>query len=81
MTFQPVHSHAYARVRLSDVVSGQIRQLISNGTLLPGQRLPAERDLAEQLNVSRPSLRRHSFVSNRTDSFARRGAAASSCRT
>lgn len=53
--FQPVHS--YTRVRIADVVSDQIRALISSGALTPGQRLPAERDLAEQLSVSRPSLR------------------------
>ncbi|MEZ2351267.1 FadR/GntR family transcriptional regulator [Caballeronia sp. RCC_10] len=70
MTFQPVHSHSYARVRLSDVVSGQIRELISNGTLLPGQRLPAERDLAEQLNVSRPSLR-EALIRLESDGFIR----------
>jgi GntR family transcriptional regulator, transcriptional repressor for pyruvate dehydrogenase complex len=70
MTFQPVHAHAYARVRLSDVVSGQIRELISNGTLLPGQRLPAERDLAEQLNVSRPSLR-EALIRLESDGFIR----------
>jgi GntR family transcriptional regulator, transcriptional repressor for pyruvate dehydrogenase complex len=70
MTFQPVHPHAYARVRLSDVVSGQIRQLISDGTLLPGQRLPAERDLAEQLNVSRPSLR-EALIRLESDGFIR----------
>ncbi|MEA3092168.1 MAG: GntR family transcriptional regulator, transcriptional repressor for pyruvate dehydrogenase complex, partial [Caballeronia sp.] len=55
MPFQPVHS--YTRTRIADVVSDQIRALITSGALLPGQRLPAERDLAEQLNVSRPSLR------------------------
>jgi GntR family transcriptional repressor for pyruvate dehydrogenase complex len=55
MLFQPVNS--YARVRISEVVSDQVRALISSGALRPGQRLPAERDLAEQLNVSRPSLR------------------------
>jgi GntR family transcriptional repressor for pyruvate dehydrogenase complex len=70
MTFQPVHPHSYARVRLSDVVSGQIRELISNGTLLPGQRLPAERDLAEQLNVSRPSLR-EALIRLESDGFIR----------
>jgi GntR family transcriptional repressor for pyruvate dehydrogenase complex len=53
--FQPVHS--YTRVRIADVVSDQIRALITSGALSPGQRLPAERDLAEQLKVSRPSLR------------------------
>ncbi|MDR5757725.1 FCD domain-containing protein [Caballeronia sp. LZ035] len=70
MTFQPVQSHSYARVRISDVVSGQIRELISNGTLLPGQRLPAERDLAEQLNVSRPSLR-EALIRLESDGFIR----------
>jgi GntR family transcriptional regulator, transcriptional repressor for pyruvate dehydrogenase complex len=70
MTFQPVHPHAYARVRLSDVVSGQIRELISRGSLLPGQRLPAERDLAEQLNVSRPSLR-EALIRLESDGFIR----------
>ena len=68
MTFQPVHS--YSRVRLSDVVSGQIRSLISSGTLLPGQRLPAERELAEQLNVSRPSLR-EALIRLESDGFIR----------
>ena len=68
MTFQPVHS--YARVRLSDVVSGQIRSLISSGSLLPGQRLPAERELAEQLNVSRPSLR-EALIRLESDGFIR----------
>jgi GntR family transcriptional repressor for pyruvate dehydrogenase complex len=55
MTFQPVHS--YSRVRIADVVADQIRALIGSGALRPGERLPAERDLAEQLKVSRPSLR------------------------
>lgn len=55
MTFEPVQS--YTRVRLSDVVSDQIKALIAKGELSPGQRLPAERDLSVQLNVSRASLR------------------------
>lgn len=55
MTFQPVES--YHRTRISDVVADQIKSLIYDGTLLPGQRLPTERELAAQLNVSRPSLR------------------------
>ncbi|OLL28538.1 GntR family transcriptional regulator [Burkholderia sp. SRS-W-2-2016] len=55
MPFTPIPS--FARKRLSDVVSDQIKQLISEGTLMPGDRLPAERDLAAQLGVSRPSLR------------------------
>ncbi|MGF6598906.1 GntR family transcriptional repressor for pyruvate dehydrogenase complex [Paraburkholderia sp. GAS448] len=55
MQFRPIPT--FTRKRLSDVVSDQIKQLISDGALRPGDRLPAERDLATQLGVSRPSLR------------------------
>ncbi len=43
--------------RLYQQVADQIRGLIQGGQFLPGARLPAERDLAHQLGVSRPSLR------------------------
>ena len=43
--------------KLSNSVVRQIEQLILRGVLLPGERLPSERDLAEKLGVSRPSLR------------------------
>ncbi|WP_397542499.1 FCD domain-containing protein [Roseovarius salis] len=43
--------------KLSDAVTRQIEKLILRGILRPGERLPAERDLAERLGVSRPSLR------------------------
>ncbi len=43
--------------KLSTSVVRQIEQLILRGVLSPGDRLPAERDLAERLGVSRPSLR------------------------
>ncbi len=43
--------------RVSDIVVGKIEQSILEGTLKPGQRLPAERKFAEQMGVSRPSLR------------------------
>lgn len=36
---------------------GTFKRLISDGTLAPGQRLPAEREMASNLNVSRGSLR------------------------
>jgi GntR family transcriptional repressor for pyruvate dehydrogenase complex len=55
MQFGPIQS--FSRTRLSDVVAEQIKSLISSGALRPGDRLPAERDLAMQLGVSRPSLR------------------------
>jgi GntR family transcriptional repressor for pyruvate dehydrogenase complex len=52
MPFQKVHPE-----KLSTAVVRQIEQLILRGILRPGERLPAERDLADRLGVSRPSLR------------------------
>lgn len=43
--------------RLYQQVADQIRSLIQSGHFRLGQRLPAERELAQQLGVSRPSLR------------------------
>lgn len=43
--------------RLADVIVEQLQSMILEGTLKPGERLPAERVLAEQFGVSRPSLR------------------------
>lgn len=43
--------------KLSNTVVRQIEQLILRGILRPGERLPSERDLAEKMDVSRPSLR------------------------
>lgn len=44
-------------VRLSDSIAEQIEVLISARGLKAGDRLPAERQLAQELNVSRSSLR------------------------
>ena len=52
MPFQKVASE-----KLSQSVVRQIEQLILRGILRPGERLPSERDMAEKLGVSRPSLR------------------------
>ena len=41
--------------RLYRQIADQIRTLIGKGEVQPGARLPAERDLARQLGVSRPS--------------------------
>lgn len=43
--------------KLSSAVTRQVEKLILRGILRPGERLPAERELAERLGVSRPSLR------------------------
>ena len=52
MPFRPVTPE-----KLSTAVIRQIEQLILRGILRPGERLPPERELAERLKVSRPSLR------------------------
>jgi DNA-binding FadR family transcriptional regulator len=43
--------------RLYRQIAEQLRSLIATGEFIPGGRLPAERDLARQLGVSRPSVR------------------------
>lgn len=43
-------------VPLADVIANQIQEMILEGVLRPGEKLLAERDLAEKLGVSRPSL-------------------------
>lgn len=43
--------------RLYRQIADQLRQLITQGEFALGSRLPAERDLATQLGVSRPSVR------------------------
>lgn len=43
--------------RLYRQVAEQIRMLIETGELKPGSRLPPERQLAERLSVSRPTVR------------------------
>ena len=43
--------------RLYRQIAEQLRQLIAAGEFQVGARLPAERDLASQLGVSRPSVR------------------------
>ena len=52
MPFQPVDSR-----RLYEQVADQIGGLVRRGEFTAGQRLPAERDLAKMLAVSRPVVR------------------------
>ncbi len=50
----------YSRIRSSrlyEQIVEQIEQLILDGKLHPGDQLPAERELAEQFNVSRTAVR------------------------
>ena len=48
---------AVRRKRLFEDVAGQIRKLIAEGALQPGDLLPPERQLAERFGVSRNSVR------------------------
>nr|BEP20343.1 pyruvate dehydrogenase complex transcriptional repressor PdhR [Morganella morganii subsp. sibonii] len=51
---------AYSKIRqpkLADVIEQRLEHLILDGTLSPGEKLPPERELAKQFDVSRPSLR------------------------
>lgn len=43
--------------RLYQLIADKVRALIRQGNYAEGSRLPPERDLAQQLGVSRPSLR------------------------
>ena len=52
MPFQRINSD-----RIATAIIEQIETLILQGVLRPGDRLPAERDMAEQMDVSRPTLR------------------------
>lgn len=50
--FRPIR-----KVSIAEEIAKQIMDLISSGSLRPGQRLPSERDLCEHFGASRPSLR------------------------
>ena len=43
--------------KLSDAIAAQLERMILEGSLESGQRLPSERELAVQLEVSRPTVR------------------------
>jgi DNA-binding FadR family transcriptional regulator len=43
--------------RISETIVEQVRQLMRQGQLRPGDRLPAERDLCERFGVSRVTVR------------------------
>jgi GntR family transcriptional regulator, transcriptional repressor for pyruvate dehydrogenase complex len=50
--FQPIRLE-----RVADKVAKQLKKAISDGLLKVGDRLPPERELAEKMGVSRPSVR------------------------
>ena len=52
LKFQPIQMR-----RTFDEICGRIREQLALGVLKPGDKLPRERDLAEQLGVSRSVLR------------------------
>lgn len=55
-----VHNDGMAEVvpvRAHEAVIDYIRDLIETGDLAPGDRLPAERDLADEVGISRPMVR------------------------
>lgn len=52
MPFKKIESE-----KLASAVIRQIEELILQGILRPGERLPSERELSDRLGVSRPSLR------------------------
>jgi GntR family transcriptional repressor for pyruvate dehydrogenase complex len=45
------------KVSIAEEIAKQIMELISSGSLRPGQRLPSERELVEHFQASRPSIR------------------------
>lgn len=46
-----------SKITIADSVAQQIKQLILDQKLRPGDRLPSQRDLANQLRVGRPAIR------------------------
>lgn len=52
VSYSPVHTR-----RAFEEVTGQIRTQIAKGALRPGDRLPSERELAEQFSLSRNTVR------------------------
>ena len=53
---QPVFKEVQVE-KVSDKIADQLALLIQDGRLLPGDKLPSERDLIKMMNVGRSSLR------------------------
>jgi len=54
---EPMTYQRIKQGKIADAIVEQLEKLILDGVLEPGERLPSERDLAQQMDVSRPSLR------------------------
>ncbi|GAB4251013.1 MAG: FadR/GntR family transcriptional regulator [Thermoleophilia bacterium] len=61
-------AHKDKHETISSQIAGLIREQITKGNLRPGDRIPSERYLAEQLNVGRSSVR-EAFHELRTQGF------------
>lgn len=57
ISFQPIRPK-----KISEEIVEQIKAMISQGQLKPGDRLPSERELSAMLGVSRPSVRESIMV-------------------
>lgn len=53
----PLSFSAISPARAVDEIAAQVRAMVADGRLKPGDRLPSERDLALRLQVSRNTLR------------------------
>ncbi len=56
-TAQDLKFHEIPRERIADRVEQELLRMIAAGDLLPDERLPGERRLAEMMNVSRVTIR------------------------
>ncbi|MEN6349621.1 MAG: FadR/GntR family transcriptional regulator [Syntrophomonas sp.] len=52
MSFKPIKTK-----KIYEEIMEQLKDMISNGELKPGEKLPSEREMAESLGVSRASVR------------------------
>jgi DNA-binding GntR family transcriptional regulator len=55
--YPPVPFRQIKRATVNDAIVDQLRALIAEGTLKPGDRLPSERELCKRFGVGRTSVR------------------------
>ena len=79
----PAEPNLFSRVsvgRISEIIVEQIRLLMRQGQLKPGDRLPPERDLCERFGVSRVTVREALRTLDRAD-WPRSGSARAAVRS